>query len=67
VPQLLQALNDPAAKVRDAVVRVVLGDMGNPEVADRIAALKADPDFGVRWEVESALAKLKAKPAPTTP
>jgi HEAT repeat protein len=66
VPQLLEALNDPYAKVRDAVVRV-LGDMGNPEVADRIAALKADPDFGVRWEVESALAKLKGKPAATTP
>ena len=66
VPQLLETLNDPSAKVRDAVVRV-LGDMGNPEVADRIAVLKADPDFGVRWEVERALATLKAKPAPTTP
>lgn len=66
VPQLLQALNDPSANVRQAVVRV-LADMGNPEVADRIAALQADPDFGVRWEVERALAKLKGKPAPTTP
>lgn len=66
VPQLLQALNDSSAKVREAVVRV-LGEMGNPEVADRIAALQADPDFGVRWEVERALAKLKGKPAPTTP
>jgi HEAT repeat protein len=66
VPQLLQALNDSSAKVREAVVRV-LGETGNPEVADRIAALHADPDFGVRWEVERALAKLKGKPAPTTP
>jgi len=66
VPQLLEALNDPSAKVRDSVVRV-LGDMGNPEVADRIAALKADPDFGVRWEVERALAKLKGKADPATP
>jgi HEAT repeat protein len=59
VPQLLEVLNDPSAKVREAVVEV-LSDMGNPEIADRIAALKADPDFGVRWEVERALAKLKA-------
>ena len=59
VPQLLQALNDSSPKVREAVVRV-LGEMGNPEVADRIAALQADPEFGVRWEVERALAKLKA-------
>src|ERR1041384_613385 len=36
VPQLLQALNDSSAKVRKAVVEV-LGEMGNPEVADRIA------------------------------
>jgi len=66
VPQLLEALNDPSAKVREAVVEI-LGDMGNPEVADRIAVLKADPDFGVRWRVESVLAKLKGKPAATTP
>jgi len=66
VPQLLQALNDPSAKVREAVVEV-LGDIGNPEVADRIAVLKADPDFGVRWRVENVLAKLKGKPAATTP
>lgn len=59
VPQLLHALNDSSAKVREAVVRV-LGEMGSPEVADRIAALQADPDFGVRWEVERALAKLKS-------
>jgi len=58
VPQLLEALNDPSAKVREAAVEV-LGEMGNPEVADRIAALKADPDFGVRWRVENVLAKLK--------
>lgn len=66
VPQLLEALHDPSAKVRDSVVRL-LGDMGNPQVADRIAGLKDDPDFGVRLEVERALAKLKEKPAPTTP
>jgi len=66
VPQLIQALNDPSAKVREAVVEV-LGDIGNPEVADRIAVLKADPDFGVRWRVENVLAKLKGKPAATTP
>jgi HEAT repeat protein len=59
VPQLLEALNDPSAKVREAAVEV-LGEMGNPEVADRIAALQADPDFGVRWRVENVLAKLKA-------
>jgi HEAT repeat protein len=66
VPQLLQALNDPSAKVRETVVEV-LGEVGGPEMADRIAGLQADPDFGVRWEVKGALAKLKAKPAPTTP
>lgn len=66
VPPLVQALNDSSANVRKAVVEV-LGEMGNPEVADRIAALKADPDFGVRREVERALAKLEGKPAPTTP
>jgi HEAT repeat protein len=59
VPQLLQALNDSSAKVRWAVVEV-LGKIGNPEVADRIAGLQADPDPLVRWAVESALAKLKA-------
>ena len=59
VPQLREALNDPSAKVRDAAVRV-LGDMGNPEVADRISGLQDDPDFGVRLEVKGALAKLKA-------
>ena len=66
VPQLLQALKDPSPKVRTAVVEV-LGKVGNPEVADRIAGLQADPDFGVRWEVERALAELKGKPGPTTP
>jgi HEAT repeat protein len=66
VPQLLQALNDSSAKVRAAVV-AVLGEIGSPEVAERIAGLQADPDFGVRREVESALAKLKGKPAATTP
>ena len=60
VPQLLQALNDPSPKVRAAVVEV-LAKVGNPEVADRIAGLQADPDFGVRWEVERALAMLKGK------
>ena len=59
VPQLLQALNDPSANVRRAVVDV-LGKMGNPDVADRIAILQADPDPLVRFAVESALAKLKA-------
>jgi HEAT repeat protein len=66
VPQLLQALKDPSPKVRAAVVEV-LGKVGNPEVADQISALQADPDFGVRHEVEGALATLKGKPAPTTP
>jgi HEAT repeat protein len=59
VPQLLQALNDSSAKVRWAAVEV-LGEIGNPEVADRIAGLAADPDPLVRWAVEGALAKLKA-------
>jgi HEAT repeat protein len=59
MPQLLQALNDPSAKVREAVVEV-LGEMGNPEVADRLTGLQADPDPAVRRAVESALAKLKA-------
>jgi HEAT repeat protein len=59
VPQLLQALNDSSANVRKEVVNV-LGDMGNPEVADRIAGLQEDPDFGVRRAVEGALARLKA-------
>lgn len=66
VPQLLQALKDPSPKVRSAVVEV-LGKVGNPEVADQISALQADPDFGVRREVEHALAKLKGKPEPPTP
>jgi HEAT repeat protein len=59
VPQLLQALNDSSATVRKEVVNL-LGEMGNPEIADRIAGLQADPDFGVRRAVEGALAKLKA-------
>jgi HEAT repeat protein len=59
VPQLLQALNDSSAKVRKEVVNV-LGELGNSEVADRIAGLQADPDFGVRRAVTGALAKLKA-------
>jgi len=58
VPQLIQALNDPSAKVREAVVEV-LGGMGNPEIADRIAGLQADPDPAVRWAVERALTALK--------
>ncbi|HEX3757463.1 MAG TPA: HEAT repeat domain-containing protein [Kofleriaceae bacterium] len=58
VPQLLQALNDSSAKVREAVVEV-LGKMGNPEVADRIAGLQADPDPAVQRAVTSALAALK--------
>jgi HEAT repeat protein len=66
VPQLLQALNDSSSKVRKAVVEV-LGEMGNPEVAARIAGLQADPDPAVRWAVERALAALKGKPAPTAP
>jgi HEAT repeat protein len=59
VPQLLQALNDSSAKVREAVVEV-LGKMGNPEVADRITGLQADPDPAVRRAVASALATLNA-------
>jgi HEAT repeat protein len=59
VPQLLQALNDSSAKVREAVVEV-LGRMGNPEVADRITGLQADPDPAVRRAVAGALATLKA-------
>ena len=51
VPQLLQALKDPSPKVRAAVVEV-LSKVGNPEVADHISALQADPDFDVRQEVE---------------
>jgi len=58
VPQLLQALTDSSAKVRAAVVDV-LGRMGNPEVADKISSLQADPDLGVRRAVEGALATLK--------
>jgi HEAT repeat protein len=59
VPQLLQALDDSSAKVRKAVVEV-LGSMGNPEVADRITGLQADPDPAVRRAVASALATLNA-------
>jgi HEAT repeat protein len=59
VPELLQALSDPSANVRRAVVDV-LGEMGNPEVADRITGLQADPDPAVRTAVAGALAKLKA-------
>jgi HEAT repeat protein len=59
VPQLLQALNDSSAKVREGVVEV-LGKIGNPEVADRISGLQADPDPAVRRAVASALATLKA-------
>jgi HEAT repeat protein len=59
MPQLLQALNDSSATVRAAVVEV-LGKMGNPEVADRITRLQADPDPAVRRAVEGALATLKA-------
>jgi len=66
VPQLLQALNDPSEWVRRAVVEV-LGEVGSPEVADRIAGLQADPSPVVRLAVEHALEKLKGKPAPTTP
>ena len=66
VPQLLQALNDPSEWVRRAVVEV-LGEVGNPEVADRLAGLQADPSPVVRLAVEHALATLKGKPAPTTP
>jgi HEAT repeat protein len=65
VPQLLQALNDSSAKVRRAAVEV-LGEIGNPEVADRIVGLQDDPDFGVRRAVAGALAKLKGKPESTT-
>ena len=71
VPQLLQALNDPSAKVRGAVVEV-LGRMGaagwaTPEVADRITSLQADPDPGVQQAVAVALATLKGKPEPKMP
>jgi HEAT repeat protein len=59
VPQLLQALNDSSAKVREAVVEV-LGKMGIPEVADRLTGLQTDPDPAVRRAVASALATLKA-------
>jgi HEAT repeat protein len=59
VPQLLQALNDPSANVRSAVVDV-LGKVGNPEVADRITGLQSDPDPAVRRAVAGALAELKA-------
>lgn len=59
LPQLLQALNDPSPRVREAVVEV-LGRMGNPEVVDRITSLQADPDPAVRRAVASALATLKA-------
>jgi len=45
--------------VREAVVEV-LGRMGNPEVADRISGLQADPDPAVRRAVVAALATLKA-------
>ena len=63
VGRVIVALDGPrryevAPRGNTVVVRV-LGDMGNPEVADRIAALQADPDFGVRWEVERVLAQLK--------
>jgi len=53
------AVNDSSAKMCKAVVNV-LGEMGNPEVVDRIAGLQTDPDFGVRRAVEAALTKLKA-------
>lgn len=66
VPLLLQTLKDPSPKVREAAVEV-LGEIGSPDVADRIAVLQADPDFGVRWRVERTLAKLKGKPAPIAP
>jgi HEAT repeat protein len=59
VPQLLQALNDSSARVREAVVEV-LGKIGNPEVADRLTGLQADPDPAVRRAVAGALATLKA-------
>lgn len=59
VPQLLQALNDSSPRVREAVVEV-LGRMGNPEVADRISSLQADPEPAVRRAVAGALATLKA-------
>lgn len=66
VPQLLQVLNDPSAQVRSTVVDV-LGEVGNPEVADRIAGLQADPHPAVGLAVERTLAKLKGKSAPPTP
>jgi HEAT repeat protein len=61
VPQLLQALNDPSAKVREAAVEV-LGRLGNPDVVDRITGLQADPDPAVRRAVAVALTTLKAMP-----
>jgi HEAT repeat protein len=66
VPQLLEALSDSSPRVREAVVEV-LGKVGNPEVADRITGLQADPDPAVRRAIAGALATLKANPAPTTP
>jgi HEAT repeat protein len=66
VPQLLQTLNDPSEWVRRAVVEV-LGEVGSPEVAERIAGLQADPSPVVRLAVEHTLAKLKGKTVPTTP
>jgi HEAT repeat protein len=66
VPHLLQALNDPSAQVRKAVVDV-LGEVGNREVLDRIAGLQADPDPAVRLAVERALATLREKPGSTKP
>ena len=59
VPQFLQALNDPSARVREAVVEL-LGKIGNPEVSDRITILQTDPDPAVRRAVAGALATLKA-------
>lgn len=59
VPQLLQALSDASPKVREAVVDV-LGKIGTPEVADRLAALQADPDPAVQRAVAFALTTLKA-------
>jgi HEAT repeat protein len=59
VPQLLQALNDPSANVRRAVVDV-LGELGKADVIDRISGLQADPDPAVRQAVVDTLAKLNA-------
>ncbi len=59
VPQLLQALSDSSASVRRGVV-AVLGRIGPPEVADRIASLQADPDLVVQAAAKEALATLKA-------